>query len=308
MSRDLRNELLDRHQVRVTTDSSYQAGLRLQQALWRESQGLDPGVRPKTDQRLGSMLTDADAKAGHNYVDPEAVELALKAVSSDALVDRTRLQANLLASQPLAFNLFASLAIDLDAATRVFRHLLPHRITRVTRICFEHSPGRGVATYLENGSAFDVFVEYASMDGGKGFVGIEVKYHEDLRNQAPANKRDRYQVVAERAGCFRSLDELYKPPLWQLWLDHLLALAMVQGGEYDDGAFVLLAPAGNKPCRYAASTYATNLLDGRTFLPLSLEEVLAAVTTYCDGDWVLRLWERYGDAGRLARAGWPALR
>jgi hypothetical protein len=255
------------------------------------------------------MLGAEAATAGANYVDPPAVATALAGVHSTALVDRSRLEGNLLSSQPLAFNLFATLAAEpgLVTATRVFRHLFPRRITKVTEVTFEHSPARGDQVYLGNHSAFDVFVEYASMEGTRGFLGIEVKYHEDLRNQVPGERKQRYDEVTATAGCFNAGADLWRPPVWQLWLDHLLCLSMLQAETYDEGAFVFLAPAGNASCRYAVQEYRSLLTDQSTFVDLSLENVLATLFAYAEAAWVRRLWDRYGDLGPVLATGWPPM-
>ena len=243
---------LDRHHAYVAGDSPYQAGLRLQQSLWRESHGLEPGTQG--GRLCGGRLTDADAAAGRNALDPVAVAAAV--VDADGLIERDRFEGNLLSSQPLAFNLFASLAADLPLATSVLRHLLPGQVSAVRQIRFEHSPGRRQPAFLDNRSAFDVFVDYLTSGGEPAFLGIEVKYHEDLRGPTPTEKRSRYDEVARASGAFVTTDGLWAPVLWQLWLDHLLALSYLQGSDaYAHGSFVLLAPAGNLPCRQAAARY-----------------------------------------------------
>ncbi|MDX6216836.1 MAG: hypothetical protein QOG99_2420 [Frankiales bacterium] len=304
-----RRALLDTEQVYVASDSPFQARLRLQQALWRRAKGLHTGQRPRTGEPLGSMLTNVDAAAGANYVDPPAVATALAGVHATALVDRRRLEGNLLSSQPLAFNLFATMAAEpgLETANRVFRHLFPRRMDTVTRITFEYSPERGDQLYLGNHSAFDVFVEYLSMDGTRGFLGIEVKYHEDLRNPTPSERKPRYDEVSSTAGCFAPGADLWRPPVWQLWLDHLLCLSILQAGKYDEGAFVFLAPAGNAPCRYAVQEYRSLLDHQSAFLDLSLENVLSSIVTYAEGTWVRHLWDRYGDLGPILATGWPPM-
>ncbi len=217
-------------------------------------------------------------------MDAGALARALAEVAGDAPVDHARLDAKLLSSQPLAFNLFAPLAAEpgLATATRV----LPGRITRVERIRFEHSPGRADPSYLDNKCAFDVFFEYTPMDGGRGFLGVEVKYHEDLRNPVPRERKQRYDEVADLSRAFLApMSALWSQPPWQIWLDHLLALSLLHTGAYDEGAFVLLAPAGNAACRHAAQAYRRALADESTFLQPSLEDVLATLLLHDDASW-----------------------
>lgn len=56
----------------------------------------------------------------------------------------------------------------------------------------------------------------------------------------------------------------------------------------------------------AATDYGKHLRPTPTFTTLLLEDVLAAIVTYAEGEWVTRLWERYGDSGRL-KTGWPPI-
>ena len=215
---------LDRHHAYVAGDSPYQAGLRLQQSLWRESHGLEPGTQG--GRLCGGRLTDADAAAGRNALDPVAVAAAV--VDADGLIERDRFEGNLLSSQPLAFNLFASLAADLPLATSVLRHLLPGQVSAVRQIRFEHSPGRRQPAFLDNRSAFDVFVDYLTSGGEPAFLGIEVKYHEDLRGPTPREKRSRYDEARYRSFLTRPADLI----TWSL--EEILAVLVVHG----NGAWV----------------------------------------------------------------------
>ena len=51
-------------------------------------------------------------------------------------------------------------------------------------------------------SAFDVYVSFSSADNKKGFIAIEVKYHENLIGAASPHK-DRYNQIADQMGCFK---------------------------------------------------------------------------------------------------------
>ena len=97
------------------------------------------------------------------------------------VIQTSRLFGNLLSSQPLCFNLFGELQQDLALASAVFAELTAGRVDHVTNIRFEWSPGRGDPRYTNDRSAFDVYVCYQTHNGGNGFIGIEVKYHENLR-------------------------------------------------------------------------------------------------------------------------------
>lgn len=282
----------------VAGDSSWQRTARRRQSQWRLMQGLQAGLH--NGRLLGSRLTPEDGAPPQlaGYVTAAAkrqVQLAVRdAIQTGALLSRPRLWVDLLSSQPLCFNAFADMAEDLTLATRVFTWLMPEVISSVTAIRFEYSPGRGDPRYTGSRSAFDVFLEAAGPKG-RGFVGVEVKYHESMR-VSPAVDRG-YANMARATGVFReeAIARLLRPPLQQLLLDHLLALRL-QAAEIDRwnwGVFVLLAPNENAACNEVASTYASALTDTGTFLQISLELLFDALEQAAHKPWVADLRRRY---------------
>jgi hypothetical protein len=292
------DELLLRHHVLVGTDNAFQRRARLLQALWREERGFPVGVH--RGEQLGSRIEPSHARSTlSNFLTEGIRDVVRDAVlgagrTEGQLIQEDRLFANLLSSQPLCFNLFGELARDLELATRVFRELAPARVERVTSILFEHSPGRGDARFTGDRSAFDVFITYDSTSGAAGFFGIEVKYHEALGDPA-ASHRARYDELAASMGCFVSdRSALEKPPLQQIWRDHLLAGAMLDAGlGYDEGVFVFLAPTDNVACRRAVARYRKHLTSESSFAAWSLEEVVATVQRVTRAHWVDDLHDRY---------------
>jgi hypothetical protein len=188
-------DILKAHHVMVRGDNTWQRQARLMQALWRERAGLKAGEHQGS--RLGSRISraDGDPPTLSNFISEPAKRQVLAAVDAaphtGAFLSRPRLWVDLLSSQPLCFNLFGPLAEEPDLATAALRLVWPQQITRVTDIRFEWSPGRGDARYTANRSAFDVFIGYEG-PGGRGFLGIEVKYHEDLTGRPARDDEGRY--------------------------------------------------------------------------------------------------------------------
>ncbi len=298
MTRRIPDAVLARHDVLVSSDNAFQRRARLLQALWREQRGYPVGLH--RGRPLGSRIEAGFARDTlANFLTDGVREVVRHAVlgpgrSRDQLIDEDRLFANLLSSQPLCFNLFGEAALDLDLATRMFRHLAPERVGRVTAIRFEHSPGRGDLRFTADRSAFDVFVEYASPRGRRGFLGIEVKYHEALGDPA-AEHRARYDELAEAMGCFvADRAALRSPPLQQIWRDHLLAGALVAAAVgYDEGGIVFLAPEANLACRRAVERYRRHLTDESTFACWSLEDIVDPFTWDGAATWCAELVDRY---------------
>src|SRR5512134_1958806 len=96
------------------------------------------------------------------------------------------------------------------------------------------SPGRRNLRYLNDRSAFDVFVRCEDAGSRPGFVGIEVKYHENMRDSS-ADHKPRYDEVAGAIGCFcDDRSRLMRAPIQQIWRDHLLAgITQIEGGYAD---------------------------------------------------------------------------
>jgi len=183
---------------RVSSDNPLQAGLRLQQAWWRqacrgvrEAGVLHPPPKPGKPSRshnplVVSMLPASTVGFAPNLMWPQALdayEVAKEALNAGAgIIYEDRLRRNLLSSQPLCFNLFGYLGqVDANAFLPWVRTYSP-RATSVSRIKLEYSPSvaeMGVPP-LGGCSAFDAFVEYTLPGESKGFIGIETKYHEDL--------------------------------------------------------------------------------------------------------------------------------
>lgn len=302
-------EDLDRYKVAVKGDAPWQRVLRLSQALWREKEGLPIGEKPG-GEKLGSCIALAEAKRDlSNFLTPTIRKVVREtldnAKAEGQLIKIDRAYGNLLSSQPLCFNLFGELKADLEAATAWARHLWPDRVDKVTRLEFEYSPERRGESYLGNGTAFDAYLEHTVPSGGEGFIGFEVKYHEDL-NDAPGEARARLRAVAFDAALFAegSLAALGQPPLWQIWFDHLLAHAMLQADapRWKHGLFVVLHPVANEACYRALSRYESHLTSNRTFQRMTLEEAVAALRVTSGAAWVEAFRQRYLELPRV-RAG-----
>jgi hypothetical protein len=302
------HEILRAYHVFVPSDNAFQKRARLLQAMWREDEGLPIGSHrgrplgsrlemPRAEERLENFLTDTIRACVRREV--------LGADPADRkLFARPRIFDDLLSSQPLCFNLFGELQADLGLATAIFRSLLPGRVGEVTTIRFEHSPGRGDVRFTGDRSAHDVFVEYTSVDGRRGFVGVEVKYHENLDDKA-ARLRPRYEELADALKIFdparRTL--LRNKPLQQIWRDHLLAGSQVlPGAGFDECVFAFLHPKNNGRCVAAVRDYAACLTDPSTFVGWTLEGFVDAARAANAGPWVELFHRRYLDFARVGAA------
>ena len=143
------------------------------------------------------------------------------------------------------------------------------------------------------------FVTYKSCDKKNGFIGIEVKYAENMVQSRP-NHKDRYEEIMLESGLFKesALINLKKSPIQQIWRDHLLALSMYKiNHDYDEGMFVLLYPEENHQCASAIEKYKETLVvDDEAingFYPRTLEEVVTILKNHCHEQWIDDFDDRY---------------
>jgi hypothetical protein len=235
------------------------------------------------------MPLDHATVTGANFLSPairRSVERRLGLPEPYETLDSERLWCDLLSSMPLCFNLFGETADDLDYARDALGRCWSELPGDIEEVRFEWSPGRRNRDFLNNRSAFDAAVLARAVDGSRAVLGIETKYHEHARAETvpvahddPRRDRlNRYREVTERSGVFvaGALDHILGTDLQQLWLDHLLVLAMLQhpSGEWTWGRFVLVAPERNTSFAAAAGRYRKLLVDESTFEYRTIESLL----------------------------------
>jgi hypothetical protein len=295
--------LLVKYDADYAKDTEFSALCRLLQSKWRKKKRY-----PKQNGKFGNYLPIRYARETKaNFLTERIGALVQyeihKAKIDGRMISEPRIWNNLLSSQPLCFNLFGELHYDITLATKFFRILFPNNVKEVTSVKFEYSPGPGNPKYTGDHSAFDVFIEYDNKRRKKGFIGIEVKYAENMRgdNKKAAltfNKhKKRYLSIAQDAGIFPepSIQALKELPLQQIWRDHLLAFATRK--DYDEGFFVFLYPEKNRHCHNAVSAYINHLSSrnekNTIFCPRTLETFVRALYRVKRASWVKELRERY---------------
>ncbi|MCK4887574.1 MAG: hypothetical protein KAS96_09320 [Planctomycetes bacterium] len=300
------DELARQYFVYEKSDTSdFQRKARILQSRWREEQNYKIGEH-RGKKRGNYLLMPWAKETLSNYLSDTIKQVVRDEVINNPDVEKLyckpRIFNNLLSSQPLCFNLFAELKADLQMASKVFNALSPDRIEKVTKIEFEYSPGRSDLKYTGDRSASDVYVEFLSDSGKKGFIGIEVKYHENLQNK-PAEMRQRYFEIASQMGCFKknAMEQLQQKPLEQIWRDHMLAGSILQADDFDDGFFVFLYPEDNNHCNEAIKNYRNCLTDSKTFEAWVVEDVVAAIQQFTQDKWIYSLYDRYLNFDKLQK-------
>jgi hypothetical protein len=299
------NHLAEEYHAMVPGDSPFQRRARVLQSLWRAEQGYEAGTHrgrplgsrlpmPWAEETLANYLTDTIRAVVRHEVTLEA----------RGLYGYPRIYDNLLSSQPLCFNLFAELQQDLTLATAVLQDLVGDGVDEVTAVRFEYSPGRGDPRYTSDNSAFDVYLQFTGPTHTRGFIGVEVKYHESLQDEE-AKHRPRYDVVVAEMGCFHEhkLPALQERPLQQLWRNHLLAGSLRHADAFDQAVSAFLYPQDNLCCAHAAQDYRGCLARQGSFAVWTLETVAAALKRHTASPWVDVFIDRYLNFSKLSPAG-----
>ena len=284
-------------------DVAWRGELAERQSRWREAKGYPVGLHRGAPMKTRLAMPAAERERW-NFITPAIGELVAREYEANSkrggsarkLYGYPRLFDNMLSSQPLAFNLFGELALDLGAATAACRGLWPGRVDAVTRIELEWSPGRQSPRYLNNGTAADIAIFHTTPNGGTGAVFVETKYYEDMSAEAHGMK-PRYLEVATACGAFLAdaLPVLQSGWLQQLWLDHLLLIATRDTDSLDTGLFAVWYPVINPKCSAATSAYAGTLTPhgSTTFEARTLEEVVSVLDREVGTSWVTSFKERY---------------
>lgn len=301
MKRPSEKDLRD-YNVFYKPDTDFASHARLLQSKWRVKQGFKMNAKPKSN--YGNFVdTDFAKDKKVNFLTDNIKKLVSEKIleirSQGGLVGEPRIWNNLLSSQPLCFNLFGELHYDLDLATRFFQKLFPNKVTSVTKIDFEFSSKRK----NPDNSAFDVYVEYLH-NNKKHFFGIEVKYQENLFEEAKSKAIENFEKHEEsyinltnKSNFFKpnSIENLKIAPLAQIWRDHLLAYNMTD--ENISGSFIFLYPFDNAECKKGVSSYQKYLISDNEeltkFYPRDLAYFIRTLHEMHNTTWTQQLVERY---------------
>lgn len=281
-------------------ESGWTARMRLHQSWWRTFRLRTPfGTGPQKDstKRYGNML-DADGDArGLNFLTQEGREAYDQRVAlSTAGVHPFRTRRNLLASQPMAFNVFGHLSSYPDLASGLFRALLgSDEVAEVTSIELER-----LSTALGDRTAFDAFATYRRPDSTAACVAIETKLTEPFSQDA----YDWGAYVAHPAfdsGVWNTTDTAtLGDRRWsQLWRNHLLARAESTAHPKLGPSTVLIVHHPLDPhCRTNVDGYRQLLQDPATVKAVDLGGIRDALSDLVKGDdyqgrWLTDLSDRY---------------
>jgi hypothetical protein len=302
MDRPTKYELV-RFNVDYEKDTVFASNARLLQSKWRVKH--DYPINTVIKSNYGNFIeTEYANREKVNFLTSNIRKLVTDKIpeirKNGGMIGEPRIWNNLLSSQPLCFNLFGELSLDLQLATKYFEKLFPIEVSVVTKIDFEYSSRRD----NPDNSAFDVFVEYLNTSQNKCFIGIEVKFQESLLEESPKKAAENYNKhkleytnMTIESNFFKpyTIEKLSIAPIAQIWRDHLLAWNMKK--NYSDGLFVFLYPFENKECQHGVSEYKKHLIsnDERTskFYPRDLTKFILTLSELINADWTKELEARY---------------
>ena len=274
------------------SDTPWRSVLRLAQSSWRQTVlDLPAGPRVGGDRLVSSMLP-VGVYWQPNLMTNEAVAAAEKAIADlmaekrPGLIQKERLQRNLLSSQPLCFNLFGHLS--------PFPHLLLPWVTslapsaeRVVEVRLEWAP----KTDTIGGSAFDAFVIYETVTDTRGFIGIEVKYAEDLAQGQTKQANPKGVEATGAAWLSGASAKLDRPRLRQFWFNQILGDLVLESGGFDHGCVVVAACHGDTAARDAVDQVAAQRMDPSSLRFSSLDDIVSSIEGL--DDWGSAFTSRY---------------
>lgn len=288
-----------------SSDNAWQAGLRSQQSWWRATRlhlpaGPFSATRPR---RLVASTLALDAPTNANFLTVEAAEAAADRLrgGSGGLVKEDRLRRVLLSSQPMCFNLFGHFQREQNRNSLLgwVRQMSPNA-RQITRVELEWAPP--AKNHFKGGSAFDAFVEYEAADAGLGFLGIECKYHEDLRKTDVPKVRDVYKEFTAESGLWHdgASDRLDRAGYRQFWLNTLLAQSLLtKDSRYSEGVCVVMACAADRSARAAFEAVRAELVADGTLRWEPWEAIVSMIEGH--DDWRALFIERYLDFTPIQR-------
>lgn len=295
LKRELNNLLGDQS----LSDNQLQKRMRMHQSWWRafvlaEEQGQHPINK---DKQIGSSIQDGE-KSFSNFVDNfarKAVEETLTERKNFAkgMISEARLFNILLSSQPLCFNFFGRLKYNLPFATLVFKQFFP-LISEVTAILFEFVPN--AAQNVDN-SAHDVALEFTSIDGKNGIIGLECKYTEPF-SPTVYRKKEYRNIYTESDVFTASYDELTCSDFNQLFRNQLITESALINKTYQIGYSGLFCYQEDENALSTGKAFQKMLKNGDerfkiiTFANM-IETIQKMNIDWETREWSMLLWARY---------------
>ena len=295
-------------------DSEFKAKARQHQSDFREKYfnntvGYEEDITHRQGG-YGSYLKKEDINKGYIFI-KEYKDKILKYIQQNnpKKLKDTSLMLNLLRSEHIPYNLIIPMQEDMVAFKNVFNTILGYKaIEEINKVIIEYAPMPKEA-YLNDGTAFDIYIEYLHTDNTVGIIGIEVKYTEEAYPLKKNSKEDkdihdphsRYRFVTDNSEYYKDCvySELIKNDFRQIWRNHILGAALKENCDVKHFHFVHLYPQGNTHFNNVIPKYRNLMTDkgNESFKDITYERFFDLLKTYYTEDrfqsWHNYLQDRY---------------
>lgn len=266
-------------------DNEFKAAARLHQSKYRAD------ILNVDCDEYGNRLLDKDARRLLNYYDGLNIRTALPSYLK-------KRDADMLRSEHIPFNLFAPMVVNRILAKDLIQNAFKIKCSEVLCVKFEYAP-KTKENYLNDGTAFDVYIHYRGENNKEAGIGIEVKYTEKsypigvTEKKNVENQDSKYWKVTRASKAFinDSNPLLKTDAMRQIWRNHLLGLAMVQRKDISEFTSIILYPEGNLHFGHVIPEYRALMREshqqqviGRTY-----ERLIAQIS----GDEEIMRWKAY---------------
>jgi hypothetical protein len=253
----------------------------------------------------GNYLTKADGEKGKNFYDGFEIFSAVRKYRNY----NKPLYSNLLRSEHIPFNIFIPLDKNRDYCKNVFSNLLKVDILSIDRIEIEYAP-KPKENYLDDGTSFDAYIEYTSLDNSKAIIGIEVKYTEKEYKLKANSKQEKevkdtnskYFSVTNSCGLYKTnaIEVLPTDKFRQVWRNHILgeSILLKDNDKFKHFTSLTLFPQDNLHFIKTSKEYIDLLLkNDNKFIALTYEDFFALLDKFCPDNnykkWLEYLTARY---------------
>jgi hypothetical protein len=283
----------------ATGESGFIRRMRLHQSWWRTFRLRRPfgtGPYPTSTTPHGNMLDESGDEAGANFLSDEARDAyKVRWEFTHEGVDPFRTRRNLMASQPMCFNVFGHLDSHRDLAGQLFRELVgADEVATVTGIEIER-----LSTALGDRTAFDAFVTYLRPNGKPGCIAIETKLTEKF-SQEIYDWEHYLEQAAFATDVWKTSDPTLLGDLrWsQLWRNHLLGRAESTDKNLGPVSMLVVHHPNDTACDANVAGYCDLLYDSKRVMAVDLQRI-HDILTAAAGDspthvaWLADLADRY---------------
>lgn len=291
----------DRLGPQLDSESGLPRRMRLHQSWWRaDVLGLrEWGHLPRGGRHLGSMLTDRDGAAGHNFLTVDARSAFDQRRREGWGVDPERCTKNLMSSQTLTFNMLGPLESDRRWGAGTIRSITGIQIQVIEAVHFEYAP-RLRSQHLNDQTRADCLLIYRDESGRRGILVVETKLSDRFSTRRiPIETNRRYQAVAEALGLWLDDSLATTPRTNQLLRCHALAGSVTLAERMELPPILwLIHHSEDAAAREVSEKYKSSLAHVGSFMTSTIFEVSTALESEAtigrQRNWARLIGTRYG--------------